>query len=71
MNFDEIKNKLFNLKDLSSEETSYIFNLIMNGEVTEIDTASILISLKLKNENIDEIYGAAKIMRKKSSKISK
>ena len=70
MNFDEIKNKLFNLKDLSSEETSYIFNLIMNGEVTEIDTASILISLKLKNENIDEIYGAAKIMREKSSKIS-
>ena len=70
MNFDLIKNKLFDLKDLSSEETSYIFNLIMNGEVTEIDTASILISLKLKNENIDEIYGAAKIMRDKSSKIS-
>ena len=70
MNFSEIKYKLFDKQDLSLEETSYIFNLIMNGEIAEIDTASILIALKIKNESKDEIHGAAKIMREKSMKIT-
>ena len=70
MNLIKIKNKLFDKQDLSFEESSFVFNLIMNGEVGEIDTASILISLKIKNESKDEIYGAAKIMRDKSMKIS-
>ena len=48
MNLIEIKNKLFDKQDLSFEESSFVFNLIMNGEVGEIDTASILISLKIK-----------------------
>ena len=69
MNLIEIKNKLFDQQDLSFEEASFVFNLIMNGEVGEIDTASILISLKIKNESKDEIHGAAKIMREKSLKI--
>ena len=70
MKFSEIKNKLFDKQDLSLEETSYIFNLIMNGEIAEIDTASILIALKIKNESKDEIQGATKIMREKSMKIT-
>ena len=45
MNLSEIKNKLFDKKNLSFEEASFVFNLIMNGEVKEIDTASILIAL--------------------------
>jgi len=70
MNINEIKNKLFNKKDLTTKETSDIFNLIMNGEVSEINIASILIALKIKNESINEIQGATKIMREKSIKIS-
>ena len=69
MNLNEIKNKLFDKQDLSFEESSFVFNLIMNGEVEEIDTTSILIALKMKKENKDEIHGAAKIMREKSIKI--
>jgi anthranilate phosphoribosyltransferase len=69
MNLSKIKNKLFDKQDLSFEESSFVFNLIMNGEVGEIDTASILISLKIKNETKDEIHGAVKIMREKSTKI--
>ena len=42
MNLSEIKNKLFNQINLTSEETSHIFNLIMNGKLSEIDTTSIL-----------------------------
>ena len=70
MELSEIKNKLFNKINLSIEETSYVFNLIMSGELEEIDTASILIALKIKSESKEEIQGATKIMREKSSKIS-
>ena len=70
MNLSKIKNKLFNKKNLSFEESSFLFDLIMSGKVGEIDIASILIALKIKNESKDEIYGAAKIMRDKSMKIS-
>ena len=70
MNLDEIKKKLFNKIDLSTQETSYIFDLIMSGEISEIDTASILIALKIKNETKNEIQGATIIMREKSMKIS-
>ena len=70
MTINEIKKKLFNELDLSIEETSNIFNKIMNGEVSEIDTSAILIALKIKGETKNEILGATKIMRKKSLKIS-
>ena len=69
MNLSKIKNKLFDKEDLSFEEASFVFNLIMNGKVGEIDITSILIALKIKNESKDEIHAAAKIMREKSTKI--
>ena len=65
-----IKNKLFNKIDLTNEETFQLFQMIMNGEISEIDTTAILIALKIKGENKDEILGATKIMREKSLKIS-
>ena len=70
MIINNIKNKLFNGLDLSTEEASQIFNMIMNGEVSEIDTTAILIALKIKVETKNEILGATKIMRDKSLKIT-
>jgi len=70
MNLDHIKEKIFKSIDLSEEETTYVFDLIMSGEVSEIETASILVGLKIKQETKEEILGAAKIMREKSLKIS-
>ena len=70
MKIKEIKNKLFKSIDLSVEETTYIFSEIMNGNLSEIETSSILIALKLKNETKNEILGASKIMREKSLKIN-
>ena len=69
MNLEKIKNKLIEKKDLALSESSFLFNLIMNGEVNEIDIATILIALKDKTECKNEIQGAAKIMREKSMKI--
>ena len=64
-----IKEKIFNHIDLSIQETVYIFDLIMNGKLSEIDITAIIIGLKLKQESKNEILGAAKIMRSKSKKI--
>ena len=50
MNLNNIKNKLFENKDLTTDETFFVFNLIMNGQLTDIDISSILIALKIKNE---------------------
>ena len=66
MKIKDIKEKIFNLKDLSLEETIFIFDLIMSGSISEVDITSILIGLKLKTESPNEILGAVKIMRSKA-----
>lgn len=69
MNFKKIIEKLFNSNNLSSDETYFIFNLIMNGKISDIEMTSILIALRTKNEVKEEILGAVKSMREKSLKI--
>ena len=69
MNIEIIKNKIFNLKNLSIDESIYIFDLIMSGNISEIEISAILIGLKIKSESKDEIFGAAKIMKDKSLKV--
>ena len=70
MQIKEIQNKLFNQENLNVEETSFIFKNIMEGKISEIDIAAILIALKIKRESKNEILGATKIMREKSLKIN-
>ena len=70
MNLIEIKNKLYNQINLSSDESALIFEHMMSGNMDDIDMTAILILLKLKKETKDEILGAVKIMREKSLKIS-
>ena len=70
MQTNNIKNKLYSLKNLTANESLFLFEEIMNGKLSEIDISSILISLKIKGETKDEILGATKIMRSKSLKIT-
>ena len=70
MEIKNFKNKLFSQQDLTSDESMHLFELIMNGTLSEIDITAILTSLKIKGETKDEILGATKIMRSKSMKIS-
>ena len=44
MPIKKIKEKLFNGLDLTKKESSNIFNMIMNGKVSEIETSAILIA---------------------------
>ena len=70
MEHNLILNKIYNKENLSIEESIFIFNKIMNGELDDIEITSTLIGLKIKNESIDEIIGAARVMREKSLKIN-
>jgi len=70
MEIKDIKKKLFNLENLSVDESLFLFEEIMEGKLTEIDLSGILISLKIKGETKEEILGAVKIMRSKSLQLS-
>ena len=56
-------NKLIEQQNLSFEQSSEFFNLVMTGKVSEIELAAALIALKIKGETDEEIAGAAKAMR--------
>ena len=48
MNQVSILNKILEKQDLNVEESTYIFNKIMSGELDDIKITSILVGLKIK-----------------------
>lgn len=65
---DGIK-KLMDAHDLTRAQIEAIFTEIMQGEATPAQIASFITALRLKKETVDEITGAAWIMRKFATKI--
>ena len=62
--------KLTKSQGLSEKEMEEVFTEIMSGK-TETDTvASFLLALKEKKESVEEITGAARVMRKFATKIN-
>ena len=49
--------------DLSREEMTTVMQQIMTGQCSDIEMASFLTAMRMKSENIDEITGAATVMR--------
>ena len=66
----EIIEKTYKSKDLSEEESIFIFDEIMNGNISEVLISSFLTALKIKGENINEIYGAIVSLKKKALSIN-
>ncbi len=56
-------------KSLSQSEMIDVMNQIMEGHATDAQIASFITALRMKGETIDEITGAAKVMREKATKI--
>lgn len=55
--------------DLSEKEMIGAMRDIMEGKATDVQIASFLTALRIKGETVDEITGAAKVMREKVSRI--
>jgi anthranilate phosphoribosyltransferase len=62
--------KVVNYENLSEDEAERVFQIIMNGGATPAEIAAFLVGLRMKGEVIDEIAGAAIVMRAKAEKIN-
>ncbi|MEA3385494.1 MAG: anthranilate phosphoribosyltransferase, partial [Thermodesulfobacteriota bacterium] len=56
-------------KDLSQAEISSVLEIIMEGEATPAQIGAFITGLRMKGETVDEIAGAAEVMRKKALRI--
>jgi anthranilate phosphoribosyltransferase len=63
MNIKEALNRIVAQLDLSTEEMQAVMREIMTGQCTDAQIGAFLMGLRMKSETIDEIVGAAQIMR--------
>ncbi len=61
--------KVVERRNLSREEMEAAMREIMDGEASHALIASFITALRMKGETIDEITGAARVMRRKATRI--
>jgi len=69
MDIKEAIAKLVERIDLTEEEMVSVMNQIMTGEGTPLQIAAFLTALRMKGEKVQEITGAARVMREKAHHI--
>lgn len=69
MNIQQAVSALVESKDLNTEEMIGAMREVMTGEATPAQIGAFLVALRMKGETIDEITGAATVMRELSSKV--
>ena len=66
----ELISKLVEGTDLTEPEMVSAMDEIMSGEATPAQIGAFITALRLKGETVDEITGAAKVMRNKATKVA-
>lgn len=61
--------KVVSRKDLSRKEMESVFRQIMSGKATPSQIGSFITALRMKGETVEEITGAACVMREKALKV--
>lgn len=56
--------------DLSESEMMEVMDIIMEGEATPAQIGAFITALRFKGETVDEVTGAARIMRHKATRIN-
>jgi anthranilate phosphoribosyltransferase len=54
-------------RDLSEQEMMSVMSEVMEGQATSAQIASLVTALRMKGETVEEITGAARIMRRKAT----
>ncbi len=67
---NDIIKKVVAKNDLTREEICGVMDIIMKGEASPAQIASILVALRMKGETVEEITGAAEAMRLNATKIT-
>jgi len=68
--FENYFEKVVSGRDLSTGEMEEVMRSIMSGNLTDSQIAGILTGLRMKGESIEEITGAARVMREKAITIT-
>jgi anthranilate phosphoribosyltransferase len=56
-------------RDLSAAQMTAVMRTIMSGEATQSQIGGFLIGLRMKGESVEEIAGAAKVMRELATRV--
>ncbi len=56
-------------RDLGAEDMAAVMRLIMTGQATPAQIGGFLIGLRMKGESVDEIAGAAQVMRELATRV--
>ena len=65
-NIEKIISNLVLSKDLSINQSKYLFEKIIDSEIDPILTSSVLTLFNSKGESYEEIFGAIKVLKEKS-----
>lgn len=69
MEMKQALEKLVNKQDLSTAEMKSVMQKIMTGQATDAQIGGFLVALRMKSESIEEITGAAEVMRSLSTPV--
>ncbi|PKO53958.1 MAG: anthranilate phosphoribosyltransferase [Betaproteobacteria bacterium HGW-Betaproteobacteria-20] len=68
--FKEALQNLLDRKDFTHAQMLQIMHMMMSGELSSVQIASLLLGLRMKGETVDEITAAAEVMRDLSTKVT-
>ncbi len=70
MNIQEALARVVEHIDLSREEMTDVMRQVMTGQCTESQITAFLVALRMKSESIEEITGAAQVMRELATPVN-
>lgn len=69
MDMQQALKKIVERQDLTGDEMQQVMRGIMTGQATPAQIGGFLVALRMKGETVDEIAGAASVMRELSTKV--
>ncbi|PSQ94681.1 MAG: anthranilate phosphoribosyltransferase, partial [Proteobacteria bacterium SW_6_67_9] len=69
MNMQQALRAVTEGRDLTRDEMMAVTRQIMTGEATDAQISGFLIGLRMKGETVDEVTGAASVMRELSAAV--